>query len=358
MRVFVAATSSETQYVSALTSCYEIARRDGDEIVIEHRTHGYVARVSLVDAFLAKPEFDAILLLDADQRHPLDLLERLRDAAEASDLDMVCAHYYRRGTNPVQSLCYALGDGTYPFLPLLDIPRTGLHEIGITGFGCVLIRRRVIAGVAAGLPRGESPVSIGPLPEETGGHHDIMGSDFRFFIRARRKGYRLWLLADVESAHGMTFWLNHKGAEKLLDYGKWAEAGLAILKERLALHGMSPEAFKQRLIILESIRQDLHAKFDVAKLSGDQDGINALSIALYEMGGKMKECQTWLEWAEAYPAIERPDQLPTTETMPPGEKFDNAAIAREQAHAERTQALVGLLPGIGDNLNGAGRSDA
>ncbi len=356
MKVFVAVTSSETQYVSALTSCYEVARRDGDEIVVQHLTHGYVARASLVDIFLARPEYDAILMLDADQRHPADLLERLRDAAEAFSLDMVCAHYYRRGTNPVQSLCYALGDGTYPYLPLLDVPRTGLHELGLTGMGCVLIRRAVIEAVARTLPTGESPVAIGPLPEVTG-THDIAGADFRFFMRARALGYRLWLLADVESAHGMTFWLNHKGAARMMDYGKWAEAALAIIKERLALHGMSPEAFKQRLIYLEAIKKDLVAQFHAAVAEQNMEQAQAITVALHQLDGKIKECDTWRQWAEQYPAIERPDQLPTTETMPPLQPFGDVKGARAEAHAERTAELVKMLPGVGDNLNGAGRAD-
>jgi hypothetical protein len=360
VKVLVAGASSETQYVGSLTSCYELARRPGDEIAIEHRTIGYVAREGLVDALLAKPDLDAILLLDADQRHPADLLERLRAAMTGGDLDMVCAHYYRRGTQTVQSLCYAVGDGTYPYLPLLDPPTSGLHEIAVTGFGCVLIHRRVIEAVAASLPPGEHPVSIGPLPDVTG-DHDIVGQDFRFFIRARRLGFRLWLLADVESLHGTTIWLGHKSARRLMNYTKWADASYELFEERLRLHGMTPEAFKQRHIVLEARRRGLIADVEQAIAEQRLDAAQALTVAIHEMTGKLKEMEAWIEWAERYPPIDGPEDLPTAANSPPmaGAEPESAA-ARGRAFQQRAQELIETLPVLdGDHpgRNGAGRAD-
>ena len=78
MKVFIAAVSSEMQHVGSLTSCYELKKEEGDALYIEHRTRGDVAREAMLDSFLEKKEFDALLMLDADQRHPKDMRERLR----------------------------------------------------------------------------------------------------------------------------------------------------------------------------------------------------------------------------------------------------------------------------------------
>lgn len=359
MNVLIAGASSETQYVAGVNAYYDLQRRPGDKNSLQHTSIGYVSREEFVDKLLAAPDLDALLLLDVDQRHPADLLERLRDAMEAGDLDMVCAHYYRRGTSNVQSLCYPIGDGTYPQLPYLDPPTTGLHELLTTGFGCVLIHKRVVAAVQASLPAGENAVAIGPLPETTG-NWDVVGQDFRFFLRARALGYRLWLLADVESLHGSTIWLGHKSARKLANYEKWADASYDLFEERLRLHGMNPQAYKQRLTILEARKRGLEQKFNdaVAAPAPDLALLQEVTVALHRMDGHLDECRAWLEWAEKYPPIEYPEQLPTRDNTADHPTFEDAADVRQQVHTERSMELIAQLPDVGAaGRNGAGRAD-
>ena len=106
MKVFIAVASSETQYTKSLRSVYELTRRDGDHIFIpETASYGSVTRTVLLEAFRKSGEYDAYLALDADQKHPRDLLEHLRARMEQG-LDMVCAHYYRRQPSPIESLAY------------------------------------------------------------------------------------------------------------------------------------------------------------------------------------------------------------------------------------------------------------
>lgn len=349
MRVFIAGVSSESQYVGSLLSTFELTRRPGDEMAIEHRTRGDVAREALVQTFLEKPEFDAILMLDLDQRQPQDLLEKLRDSADERDLDMVCAHYYKRDTRTVQSLCYELGDGTYPYLPYLHPPTEGVHEISMTGFGCVLIRRRVVEAVQKTMPPGGNAIAIGPMPEITG-DYDNFGPDFRFFLKARALGYKLWLRADTESLHGVTLWLGHKSANRLRNPGKWADGSYPLFEERLRLHGMTPEIFRQRLRVLEARKEDLLSKIPEAKAAG-REAEEQLSTALFQLEGKMMECNAWLEWAEKYPAIERPDQLPTTANSQSTGTLAETPAQRDAVYKEHARDLITALP----NRNGDGR---
>jgi hypothetical protein len=195
--------------------------------------------------FLEGP-WEAILLLDLDMLHPPDILERLR----AHDLDMVTGHYYARNSRNVHSIVCGYGDGKWPFPPLVDIPRSGLHRVGTTGMGNVLIKRAVVEAVKKRLPPGDNPFGIGPSREVTGNDRSL-GSDFRFFALANLCGYKLWLDADVESRHAVIFWLNHELADGLRgkrDDEKRLEAlSIQFFKER----GVDPQALQLRIKALE-----------------------------------------------------------------------------------------------------------
>lgn len=350
MKVLLALASHEVQHVGSLRSFYQIHIQDGDERADEWKTRGDVAREKFVGHLLKNDAYgpdDAILLLDADQRHPVDLLDKLR----AHDLDMVCAHYYRRETRPVQSLCYELGDGRFPFMPFLDPPTEGLHEIAVTGFGCVLIKKKVLQAVAATLPPGMSPIAIGPLPEVVGDYGN-WGPDYRFFYLARKAGFKLWLDASVESLHGVTLWLGHKSARKLIDYEGWANAAHDLLEQRLELYGVTPEAFKQRKRVLEARQRHLVAEFEEAKAAwpNDDGKRDELSGALYIMTGRLKEMDAWIEMSEKYPRVEHPGQLPTTDNTPAQDILDGeSATQRSSAYRENAIELVQELPNVPSN---------
>lgn len=341
MKVLISVCSHEVQHVGSIRSAYLIKQETQDRFVDQWKWRGDVAREAFVKTFLEEEYFDdedALLMLDGDQLHPANLLEKLR----AHDLDMVCAHYYRRSTHPIQSLCYELGDGTWPYLPYVKPPKEGLHEIAVTGFGCVLIKKKVFKAVKATLPPGASPVAITNLPE-VAGDYDNWGPDFVFFHRARKLGYKLWLDADIESLHGITLWLGHKSADKLMDFIGWADAAHELFKSRLELHGVTLEAFKQRKRILEARLEGLERQADELRLkkeAGEEVEIEQeyeITTAIYQMQGKIMEMAAWVEWAEKYPKISRPDQLPTTENTPKQTAIPDEIPDEEQAHQERAE---------------------
>lgn len=359
MRVLIAVCSHEVQHVGSIRSAYLIKQQEQDRFADEWRWRGDVARESFVEGLLTNDYFyddDALLLLDGDQKHPADLLEKLRADMEEYNLDMVCAHYYRRSTKPIQSLCYEIGDGTWPFLPMLHPPRSGLHEIALTGFGCVLIKKKVLKAVKETLPSGASPIAITTLPEITGDHAN-WGPDFVFFYRARKLGYKLWLDADIQSFHGVTLWLGHKSADLLTDYTEWADAAQQLLANRLELYGVTLEAFKQRKRILEARLEGLVVQAQTMareKETGSEIDIQKeyeVSVAIYQMQGKIKEMEAWIEWGEKYPKIERPDQLPTTEntqkqaSIPDEVPDKNEAMAKRQdVYRDNAIELAQMLP--------------
>lgn len=351
MRVFIAVATSDQQYVKSLRSIFEMKKRAGDDLFFpDHFGQGMATRITLEDAFFNKKEYDAILLLDADQRHPWDMLEKLREPMEDIGLDMVCAHYYKRSTKPIESLCYELG-ADYPYQPMLYPPREGLHEIATTGFGCVLIHRRVIDAVRKTLPKGESPFMAGALPHVTGDNSEF-GQDFRFFLLARQLGYKLWLRADVESLHGVTVWLGHDSAEKLFDGQAWADHQHEVfIEERIKRWGMGLEAFRQRQRILEARQEELKKNYDAVIAAFNKGETPELrgqmeqySIALFELGGRLKEVGAWIEWEEKYPPITRPDQLPKNKPLSPDEPLGEVKQVREEMYRGLAEELIEMLP--------------
>ena len=197
-KVLVGIASHELQHVESLHSCLSQVCQPEDEILISHMKRGDLAREAFANMIMSDDRYkdnDALLLLDGDQRQPFDLLERLRK----HNLDMACAHYYKRDSDTVVSMCYKLSE--YPYEPFDRPPKYGLHEIATTGFGCVLIKKKVLKAMRAN------------TPEEI----NIMKTDFDFFHKARKLGYRLWLDASLNSDHAVTVWLDHNTAERLKD---------------------------------------------------------------------------------------------------------------------------------------------
>ena len=214
MKVFVAGVSGEIQYTSSMVQLNNLLTRPGDEVLIEMKERGEVARTLMSEQFLHNPNYDAILMLDLDMLHPPDLLERLR----AHDLDMVTGHYFRRQgwPDPMYSIVSEISvDDSWPYPTMMDIPKEGMHEIANAGQGCVLIKREVVQAVQDTLPLGDSVFATRAMPQHSGGYHQKWGSDYAFFTLARDLGYKLWLDASLESKHGCLIWLDSDLYERL-----------------------------------------------------------------------------------------------------------------------------------------------
>jgi hypothetical protein len=288
MKVFVAAATSEKQYAKGMLSFNDLAVRDGDKKAIKLGTRGDMARMAMGEAFLAS-DFEAILLLDLDMIHPPDLIERLR----AHDVDMVSGHYFRRHINPMRSVVSLItDDNTWPYPPLITIPDDGLHEIACTGFGCVLIKRPVVEAVMAMLPPGSPPFSLGPMPEETNNHHGPFGSDFNFFIRARRAGYKLWLDASLESEHACNIWLNRKlyeqlGRDTADTYWKpfWRHA--------MSINGINATVIKARIEVLKENVGKLEHRVTLIGLEKER-----LDASIMVISGQIAENELYLSELE------------------------------------------------------------
>jgi hypothetical protein len=293
MKVFVAGVSTESQYVKGLLSFRELHIGTNDEAVVHYGATGLAARKAVVNEFLRRREFDAILMLDLDMLHPKDLLARLRE----HDLDMVTGHYYRRQLTPMMSIAELSPDGTWPFVPYLDVPQSGLHEIACAGLGCVLIKREVIEAVADELPPFSHPFDNGPMNWLTGSEL-VIGPDKRFFSLARKLGYKFWLDADVRCGHALTLWLDDDIYEKLRDRSAqaWLLAGFWI--DVLGRLGVNDKSIKLRLQTLSLEKEHLLAEFNATKEGKELEELQPIVLKLNEYDNRMAECRDWLTGIE------------------------------------------------------------
>ena len=246
----------------------------GDSFPVPVRaTKGYEARNIHFERWLTKTEHPFMLLLDHDHVFPPDTLRRLR----SHKLPYVSGHYLRRRYEPIAPVWFEPFSGSWPFKPFMKDPERGkLHELGASGWGCILIHRDVALAVQAllhheplvleddmdiwaydldkliaalrilnGLQNGEIKedgarafrVAVKTLNENIRplrGVKDPAGSDIRFPFYAKQAGYTLWGDPDVRVPHMLNYPLSPDDYSGQTEESKLTEA-------EVGLQGYFPE---------------------------------------------------------------------------------------------------------------------
>ena len=298
MRILVGAVSAEHPHGKSMVSFYAMRLQKGDMRIAEFGKPGYHARKIIGTLFENKTGYGALLMLDLDMKFPDDMLEKLR----AHDLDMVTAHYFRRRTDPMMSIIQ-VDRGGWPYIPLLDIPEDGLHEVASTGMGCVLIKREPYMAVKESLREGGHPFDMGPLDWLTGDYAHF-GQDVSFFSLARKLGYKLWLDASVECAHGHTMWLTKKLYKILGHQDEHLENWEKLFHISKEMSGMDKKTAQIRIEQLEMARKKIDAELIEARKAADE-----LDDQLKVVDGQIAEREEDLKQRD-YPPGAKPVPLP------------------------------------------------
>ena len=125
-------------------------------------------------------EGDWLLFIDDDMVVPTDTLTRLLDHG----VDIVGGLAFRR--NPPYLPCIARWNADNQVMEtVVDVPRTGLVEVGGIGMGCTLIRRRVFETLAA--PRFA--------------HRGGLGEDYSFCLLAAEAGFKIYCDTSLVIGH-------------------------------------------------------------------------------------------------------------------------------------------------------------
>lgn len=238
--VYIGVVGSQQCDGLAMLSILNIHRPEGSQLEFRFATKGFEGRQQHIDKFIHTTNHDWILLLDNDMLFAPDTLTQLL----AHDVPFVSGLYMRRSSAPVASVWFEPHDGTWPPKPFLHDPERGrLHEIGASGWGCMLIHRDVIMDTKPFL-KGEPEIieddmdvwpydarAITDLIDElkavntTATARDIgrklaaefrpltgtrsnVGSDLRFPFFALQAGHQLMGDPDVRPGHFYSYPLN------------------------------------------------------------------------------------------------------------------------------------------------------
>lgn len=224
---YIGVTGGDTDYGPCRDSIQQIERGPADALWFGRGTKGYEVRQRHVNKFLAS-EHDWLLMLDADMVYAPDTLTRLL----AHDRPYLSGYYLQRRYHPMLPVWFKPGS-EWPLEPFLDDPEPGrLHELGASGWGCVLIHREVIEATRARVLRGqwdiiEDEMALWPydlaivMAALRAGDLDALrrelrplrgqfdrqpiGSDIRYPFYARAAGHPLYGDPDVRPGHVVAY---------------------------------------------------------------------------------------------------------------------------------------------------------
>lgn len=222
--VYIGVAGPDSDIGECRDSIQQIEAPDGSSLTFGRGTKGYEVRQRHFNNFIDGGH-EWLFLLDHDMLYAPDTLTRLL----AWGMDYVSGYYLQRRYAPMIPVWFHPSYGEWPLRPFLEKPLPGrLHELGATGWGCVLLHRRVVEGVRERVLKGEWDViedDMDLLPYDLSvimaalrdGDLDALrreivpvrgqfdrrpvGSDLRYPYLAARAGFTLWGDPDVRPAH-------------------------------------------------------------------------------------------------------------------------------------------------------------
>jgi hypothetical protein len=228
MSVYIGVAGGEIDFGICRDSIERLHRATEDDRTFYARaTKGYEARQRHIDNFI-ESNHEWLLLLDHDMTFPQDTLTRLL----SHEKTFVSGYYMFRQVSPsMRPIWFQPPRGElWPLPPVLVDPERGrLHELGASGWGCILLHRtaiedtrKVLRGepdvledvmdfrpysfdvVVAALNSGDLDTlrsELRPLRGTYTGGGRMVGSDVRYAWFAREAGHILYGDPDVRCGH-------------------------------------------------------------------------------------------------------------------------------------------------------------
>jgi FkbM family methyltransferase len=173
------------RYIEADTfkSIYDLHIPEGYDV---HYQHFYGYRVDQVRNLICDwvvRGFDYLFSVDHDVTFPPDTLTKLL----SHDKDLVAGVYRQR----LEPQAIEIFDLNQRRMSIEDIYDKGLVQIGGCGFGCVLVKKSVIATI--GYPQFEYHVALD--------HANTISEDTDFCKKAMHKGFQLWCDPSILCGH-------------------------------------------------------------------------------------------------------------------------------------------------------------
>ena len=127
-------------------------------------------------------QVDYVMWLDSDIIYPADIIHKLMK----HNKDMVTGLYYKR-TPPYTPCIYKLEEDR--LLPYIDYPEDSLFQVEAAGFGCTLMKAKVIKEIHEKFGGCFFPIN------------GIGGEDLSFIRRAKEIGVDIWCDSSIQCGH-------------------------------------------------------------------------------------------------------------------------------------------------------------
>jgi GT2 family glycosyltransferase len=147
-------------------------------------------RNTIVQKFLAQPEYEYLMMIDSDIVPPPNILKLLDFQKDVITPLMFCYQKGNEDKYEVRPLVLKMAkDGIY------DIPKdltnkSGLIEVDATGTGCIIISRKVLETIKHPFENVYDKDGIKRL-----------GNDLNFCKRVKESGFKVWVHLDYEASH-------------------------------------------------------------------------------------------------------------------------------------------------------------
>ena len=188
-RILIAIPTAKNIEPATFKSIYDLIVPEGYETVFQY-FYGYnVDQVrNLIADWVVKGDYDYLFAVDYDIAFPADTLVRLL----GHDKDMVSGVYRQRIADKQILEIFEKNDvGGFTQIPYENLRNAGLMEIGACGFGCVLIKKKVMIDI--GYPQFQYRSAIN--------HSDTFSEDLDFCRKAAMKGFKIYTDSSLLCEH-------------------------------------------------------------------------------------------------------------------------------------------------------------
>ena len=210
-----------------LTSLIDVARSQKQlGQLISLQGSGVISRLrnQIVATFLEKTTDDWLLQIDTDQRFTVNDFKKLVEAADKDERPIVSGVVHggwevgEIQLEPVPCI-FKLGtdNGLYAYH---EYPEDSIIEIDACGTGAVMIHRSVFERFvkeAEPTHQGDKWCFYQDMPL----HHEWVGEDLLFCIRAKSFGYKIYAHTGVQMEHQRKMWL---GKKQHTDFARFRKA--------------------------------------------------------------------------------------------------------------------------------------
>lgn len=188
-KILIAIPTAKNIESATFKSIYDLIVPEGYETVFQY-FYGYnVDQVrNLIADWVVRGNYDYLFAVDYDIAFPADTLVRLLK----HDKDIVSGVYRQRVVDKQVLEIFEKNDrGGYTHIPYDKLLNAGLMEVGACGFGCVLIKKKVMVDI--GYPQFQYRSALN--------HNDTFSEDLDFCRKASLKGFKIYADSTLLCEH-------------------------------------------------------------------------------------------------------------------------------------------------------------